>query len=152
MPLLDKLLEKRVRLVDFECIREENIGQRLVAFGKYAGIAGAFDFLRGCGEFLLQKGHQSPLIYLGSAYMYEDYDAMKNALSTVSKNISTKGLPKSESPMVFAVTGTGRVAEGIIEVLECLPHVKIEPSNLQAYLELIKGEEATKKNKQIIIS
>lgn len=57
MPLLDKLLEKRIRLVDFECIREENVGQRLVAFGKYAGIAGAFDFLRGCGEFLLQKGY-----------------------------------------------------------------------------------------------
>lgn len=54
--------------------------------------------------------------------------------------------------MVFAVTGTGRVAEGIIEVLECLPHVKVEPSNLQAYLELMKGEEASKHNKSIIIS
>jgi hypothetical protein len=50
------------------------------------------------------------------------------------------------------VTGTGRVAEGIIEVLECLPHVKVEPSNLQAYLELIKGEDATKNNKHIIIT
>lgn len=59
--------------------------------------------------------------------MYEDYDAMKGALASVAKNISTKGLPKSESPLVFAVTGTGRVAEGIIEVLECLPHVKVEP-------------------------
>jgi len=84
--------------------------------------------------------------------MYEDYDAMKNALSSVAKNISTKGLPKSESPLVFAVTGTGRVAEGIIEVLECLPHVKIEPSNLQAYLELMKGEDASKHNKKIIIT
>jgi hypothetical protein len=28
-----------------------------VAFGRYAGIAGAFDFLRGIGEFLLQRGH-----------------------------------------------------------------------------------------------
>ena len=57
MPLLDKLLELNIRMVDFECIREAKvegkIPQRLVAFGRYAGIAGAFDFLRGCGEFLL---------------------------------------------------------------------------------------------------
>ena len=60
MPLLDKLMELNIRMVDFECIREPksdtNIRpQRLVAFGRYAGIAGAFDFLRGIGEFLLQK-------------------------------------------------------------------------------------------------
>lgn len=58
MPLLDKFLEKNLRIVDFECIREakQENAQRLVAFGRYAGIAGAFDFIRGCGEFLLQKG------------------------------------------------------------------------------------------------
>lgn len=57
MPLLDKMLELKLRVVDFECIREnvEKNPQRLVAFGRYAGIAGAFDFIRGCGEFLLQR-------------------------------------------------------------------------------------------------
>ena len=58
MDLLDKMLENNIRMVDFECIKE-NYGtphaKRLVAFGRYAGIAGAFDFIRGCGEFLLQK-------------------------------------------------------------------------------------------------
>ena len=59
MPLLDKLLEKKIRLIDFELIREDKKknAARLVAFGRYAGIAGAFDFLRGIGEFLLQRGH-----------------------------------------------------------------------------------------------
>ena len=59
MPLLDKLRELNIRMVDFECIREPKVDgkipERLVAFGRYAGIAGAFDFLRGIGEFLLQK-------------------------------------------------------------------------------------------------
>ena len=59
MPLLDKLLELNIRMVDFESIREPKkegaITQRLVAFGRYAGIAGAFDFVRGIGEYLLQK-------------------------------------------------------------------------------------------------
>lgn len=56
MPLLDAMLEKKIRQIDFECIREkkEDNPQRLVAFGRYAGIAGAFDFFRGIGEFLLQ--------------------------------------------------------------------------------------------------
>ena len=59
MELLDKLKELNVRMVDFECIREPKVEgkfpNRLVAFGRYAGIAGAFDFIRGIGEFLLQK-------------------------------------------------------------------------------------------------
>jgi hypothetical protein len=42
--------------------------------------------------------------------MYEDYAAMTQALSNVAKNISKSGTPKAYSPMVFAVTGTGRVA------------------------------------------
>jgi alpha-aminoadipic semialdehyde synthase len=53
MPLLDKLLAQNIRMVDFECIKNKENTERLVAFGRYAGIAGAFDFLRGCGEFLL---------------------------------------------------------------------------------------------------
>jgi alpha-aminoadipic semialdehyde synthase len=69
--------------------------------------------------------------------MYDDYDAMQDALNAVAKNIEKKGLPKKESPMVFAVTGTGRVAEGILQVLECLPHVKVEPNNLETYLNYV---------------
>lgn len=57
MPLLDELVKKNIRMIDFECIKEaekdNKKANRLVAFGRYAGIAGAFDFLRGCGEFLL---------------------------------------------------------------------------------------------------
>ena len=80
MALLDKLRELNIRLIDYECIREDKPDnpQRLVAFGRYAGIAGAFDFLRGIGEFFLQKKLKSPFIFSGSTYMYEDYQAMKD--------------------------------------------------------------------------
>ena len=85
MPLLDAMLAKRIRMIDYECIREAaasngTVPARLVAFGRYAGIAGAFDFFRGIGEFMLQKKLQTPFIFMGSTYMYEDYDAMKFAL------------------------------------------------------------------------
>ena len=39
MSLLDAILEKRIRLVDYEKIVNSE-GLRLVAFGQYAGIAG----------------------------------------------------------------------------------------------------------------
>ena len=97
-------------MVDFESIRDKTGSQRLVAFGRYAGIAGAFDFLRGCGEFMLEKGYQTPLIHLGSAYMYEDFNAMKDTLGKIAESIAKRGIPKGLAPLVFAVTGTGRVA------------------------------------------
>lgn len=65
--------------------------------------------------------------------MYEDYGAMSDALAKVTKNIQKSGLPKVYSPMVFAVTGTGRVSQGIIEVLEQLPHDKVDPDDLENY-------------------
>jgi len=152
MPLLDKLLELNIRIVDFECIREAKkegtLPQRLVAFGRYAGIAGAFDYLRGVGEFLLQKKHQTPFVFLGSSYMYEDYEAMCEALARVKKNILKGGLPKVMCPMVFGVTGTGRVSQGILEVLEQLPHIKVEPKDLKKFCE----DPANADNKRIIIS
>lgn len=55
---------------------------------------------------------------LGSSYMYPDYAAMKYALKLVSDNLKQGGIPKKLVPMVFGVTGTGRVAQGSIEVLE----------------------------------
>ena len=49
MELLDACLEKNVRLVDYERMCDES-GQRVVAFGKFAGIAGMIDILNGIGE------------------------------------------------------------------------------------------------------
>lgn len=50
--------------------------------------------------------------------MYLNYDDMKYALARLADNIRAGGMPRKLAPMVFAVTGTGRVAQGSIEVLE----------------------------------
>jgi alpha-aminoadipic semialdehyde synthase len=44
MAMLDACLEKKVRLIDYEKMVDEN-GRRVVAFGKHAGIAGMIDIL-----------------------------------------------------------------------------------------------------------
>lgn len=66
--------------------------------------------------------------------MYLNYDDMKYALARLADNIRAGGMPRKLAPMVFGVTGTGRVAQGSIEVLEQLPHVKVPASELRAYL------------------
>ena len=48
MPALDALLQKNIRLIDYEKITDDK-DNRLIAFGKYAGMAGAIDFLKGLG-------------------------------------------------------------------------------------------------------
>ena len=39
---------KKIRLIDYECLTENN--QRIIAFGKYAGIAGSYNALIAFGH------------------------------------------------------------------------------------------------------
>lgn len=128
MGLLDKFLELKIRMIDYECLRQD--GQRLVAFGRFAGIAGTVDFLRGIGEFLLEKKYQSFFVNIASTYMYVGLDDIKDSLAKVGSHIESKGLPAEFAPYVFAVTSNGKVAKGALEALECLPHEYVEPENL----------------------
>lgn len=61
MPLLDAILEKNIRLLDYEKLTDDN-GQRVVAFGKYAGVAGMVNILHGLGLRLLALGHHTPFM------------------------------------------------------------------------------------------
>lgn len=61
MEMLDEILKKKIRLIDYEKIVDEK-GKRLVAFGKFAGNSGAVDILSGLGNFLLSKGYGTPFI------------------------------------------------------------------------------------------
>lgn len=83
---------------------------------------------------MLQKKFQTPLVFQGSSYMYDNYESMKYALARTKKNIEEAGLPRSLAPLVFAVTGTGRCAQGSLEVLKQLPHVLVSPSDLRNWL------------------
>lgn len=48
MPLLDTLLEKKVRFIDIECMVDER-SKRVLNLGKFGGSAGTIDFLAGLG-------------------------------------------------------------------------------------------------------
>jgi alpha-aminoadipic semialdehyde synthase len=61
MKMLDEILRQKITLMDYEKICDEK-GQRLVAFGQFAGISGAIDILFGLGNFLLNRSLATPFI------------------------------------------------------------------------------------------
>jgi len=132
MPFLDACLQKKVRLFDYETIRatQQNGGQRLVAFGKFAGYAGMIDCLRGVGERLLSLGYSTPFMGVASSYMYPDLPTAKLAVKRAGEEIATHGLPEQIAPYRFVFTGTGNVAKGAREIFELMPHKYVSVEEL----------------------
>ncbi len=96
--LLLSILNKKITLIDYENIRRKN-GTRCLGFGRFAGIVGCYNTLN-----LLLKvlGKQS----LASAYKINDYERLV-------LNLKNLYFPKTK----ILVTGDGRVAKGVIELL-----------------------------------
>lgn len=69
MNALDTILKNNIRLIDYEKITDEK-NNRLIAFGRYAGIAGAIDFLKGFGEYIMHMAISTPFLNCNCAYKY----------------------------------------------------------------------------------
>ena len=54
------LMFQSIRLIDYEKMEVDK--KRVVAFGKYAGVAGMIDILHGIGLRLLALGHHTPFM------------------------------------------------------------------------------------------
>jgi alpha-aminoadipic semialdehyde synthase len=132
--LLEKILENKIRLIDYEFIKKnENCfihAKRAVSFGKIAGVAGTINILKGIGELLLSRNISTPFVYSKLAHMYTSVENAKDNLITLGKLIKEQYLFDSLCPFVIGVIGTGRVSLGVMEALECLPHIKITPKEL----------------------
>ena len=102
----------------------------MIAFGEFAGIAGAIDYLAGFGHYLLKAGFSTPFLNVSMSYKYFDLDGAFEVLRKVGEQITEKGIPKELQPMIFAVTGTGRTAAGVLKVLNFLPVKLVSPEVL----------------------
>ena len=56
---------QNIRLLDYERMCDDR-GQRVVAFGKYAGVAGMINIMHGMGLRLLALGHHTPFMVSGA--------------------------------------------------------------------------------------
>ncbi|XP_018369650.1 PREDICTED: alpha-aminoadipic semialdehyde synthase, mitochondrial [Trachymyrmex cornetzi] len=134
MPLLDAILEKNIRLLDYEKLTDAN-GQRVVAFGKYAGVAGMVNILHGLGLRLLALGHHTPFMHIGPAHNYRDSAMARQAIRGAGYEIALGAMPKSIGPLTFVFTGSGNVSQGGQEVFQELPHEYVPPEMLRKVAE-----------------
>lgn len=109
-PLMKALIEKKISMVDYECLTHKD-EQRILGFGLFAGIVGAHNGL-------LTYGKKHGLFELPPANSVEDFQALIHAYR------------KQRLPNIkIAVTGSGRVAAGIVEVMTNLDIESVEPED-----------------------
>lgn len=109
-PLLQAILDKNITLIDYEVLTDE-FNQRLIAFGKFAGMVGAHNGILGYG---LRTG----------AY---ELPRMKN-LESYAKAREVYKQTKFP-PLSIVVSGSGRVAKGAMEVLLDMGIKKVAPTD-----------------------
>jgi alpha-aminoadipic semialdehyde synthase len=127
--LLAAFLKKKITLIDYEHITG-SLGQRLVYFGRYAGICGMIDTLHVFGRKAELQDNSNPFSDLKSAVHYGTYGSAKKALEQVVEKIQKKGFAKNITPFVIGILGHGNVSQGAQEVLEYMGAVDIHPKDI----------------------
>jgi len=121
--LLDAFLRKEITITG-------SLGQRLVYFGRYAGICGMIDTLHVFGRKAELQNNPNPFSDLKSAVHYGTYGSAKKALAQVVKKKKKKGFDKNITPFVIGILGHGNVSRGAQEVIEYMGAVDIHPKNI----------------------
>lgn len=108
--LMHALIEKRIRMIDYECLTHID-EQRILGFGYYAGVVGAHNGL-------LTYGQKFGLYNLPAAHNVSGFADLLRAYEQVK-------LPNIK----IVVTGSGKVASGIIEVMTHFDIESVEPED-----------------------
>lgn len=111
--LLRAILDKNIELYDHEVITDKR-GNRLIGFGRYAGIVGAYNGFRAIG--LRTNSYRLP-----KAETLEDQKALIQELQNIS-------IPNIK----ILLTGNGKVAKGAKEMLDAMQISQIQ--NVDDYL------------------
>ena len=102
------MMDKSITLIDYECLEHED-GQRLIGFGFFAGIVGAHNGI-------MAYGNRTKEFSLGRVKEVKDY------MELVHTYFGLK-LPNIK----IAITGSGRVAHGILEIMNLMDVQQVEP-------------------------
>jgi len=106
--LFRALLEGGNTLIDYECLTHDD-GQRILGFGFFAGVVGAHNGV-------MAYGKRTGAFELGRVYKSKHFKALIHTYFELR-------LP----PVKIAVTGTGRVSSGVLEVMNLMGIKEVEP-------------------------
>ena len=113
--LLRAVLDKKIRLIDYEALINEH-GHRIVAFGRWAGIVGAYNAI-------WTYGKRYSLFAIKRVHDCFDFADLKSEY------------PKVKLPSIkIVVTGGGRVSKGAMEVLLAMNIKMVSPA---AFIERV---------------
>jgi saccharopine dehydrogenase (NAD+, L-lysine forming) len=106
--LFRSIMDKKITLIDYECMEHED-GQRILGFGFFAGIVGAHNGMMAYGN--RTKKYELPRVYKQPNFkqLIHGYFGIK--------------LPN----LKVVITGSGRVAHGLLEVMNLLGIIEVEP-------------------------
>ncbi len=110
--MFQKILAKKITLIDYECLEHED-GARIIGFGFFAGIVGA---------------HNGIMAYGNRTGAFQLNRVGKNDFRKLIHTYFGLRLPAIK----VAVTGSGRVAHGVLEIMNLMGIKEVEPDE---YLE-----------------
>lgn len=106
--LMQAMVEKNITLIDYECLTHDD-GQRIIGFGFFAGVVGAHNGM-------MAYGNRTGAFQLGRVGDVRDYRQLIHTYFGLK-------LPKIK----IAITGSGRVAHGLLEIMNLLGVNEVEP-------------------------
>jgi len=133
-PLLKSAIQKNITLVDFEHIVDAR-QQRLVYFGRFAGICGTIDCLHYLGQRRAWEGIRTPLEKVRRSLDYRSYKTARRHLRTIASQIRKEGIDPRLSPFIVGITGHGNVSEGVQEVLDIFNPLEIHPRDMLRFVK-----------------
>lgn len=105
--LLQTILQRGCTLIDYECLKHDD-GQRIIGFGFFAGVVGAHNGM-------LAYGKRTGAYHLQRVYQQRDFQSLIHTYFGLR-------LPN----LKVAVTGSGRVAHGILEIMNLMGIIEVE--------------------------
>jgi alanine dehydrogenase len=106
--MMHAMMDKGITLIDYECLEHKD-GQRIIGFGFFAGIVGAHNGI-------MAYGTRTGDFHLGRVGEVKDYRELIHTYFGLK-------LPSIK----IAVTGSGRVAHGILEIMNLMDIQEVEP-------------------------
>jgi len=110
--LLQAIISKKITLIDYECLEHED-GTRLIGFGFFAGVVGAHNGM-------MAYGNRTGKFSLERVYKKKNFDQLIHTYFGLK-------LPL----LKIVVTGSGRVAHGILEIMNLMEIHEAEPDEFK---------------------